>query len=85
MSQSPIHIIGAGAFGTALASVWLKAGRDVTLWCRDRAQAQGLAVEGLNSKVPAAPKLNGIKAGTLDDFELTDPSSVVVLAVKARA
>ena len=33
-----VGVIGAGAFGTALASVMRNGGLDVTLWGRDRAQ-----------------------------------------------
>jgi glycerol-3-phosphate dehydrogenase (NAD(P)+) len=37
--NAPIDIIGAGAFGTALAITYAKAGHDVTLWARDGAAA----------------------------------------------
>ena len=30
-----LSVIGAGAWGTALASVAVRAGRDVTLWARE--------------------------------------------------
>ncbi|MGB1147932.1 MAG: 2-dehydropantoate 2-reductase N-terminal domain-containing protein, partial [Alphaproteobacteria bacterium] len=55
--------IGAGAFGSALAHTWHRAGRDVTLWCRDTEQASMLAGSGQNTKVPNCPPLKGIKAG----------------------
>jgi glycerol-3-phosphate dehydrogenase (NAD(P)+) len=35
--MSEIGVIGAGAWGTALAVLWARAGRDVALWARDPA------------------------------------------------
>jgi len=35
--MSEIGVIGAGAWGTALAVLWARAGRDVSLWARDAA------------------------------------------------
>jgi len=35
--MSEIGVIGAGAWGTALAVLWAQAGRDVSLWARDLA------------------------------------------------
>jgi glycerol-3-phosphate dehydrogenase (NAD(P)+) len=37
--SAPLDIIGAGAFGTALAITYAKAGHPVTLWARDGAAA----------------------------------------------
>ena len=39
MSALHIGIVGGGAFGTALACLGRRAGRRVTLWSRDAAQA----------------------------------------------
>ena len=85
MSAAVIHIVGAGAFGSALAHVWLNGGARVKLWCRDPAQAAALAQDGLNPKVAGCPTLPGVQAGTLEAFETVGPQDVVVLAVKARA
>lgn len=87
MNRPSIHIIGAGAFGSALAHVWLTGGSRVKLWCRDPAQAETLARQGLNPKVPDCPALAGIDAGPLSTFDLEaqQDDAVVVLAVKARA
>ena len=38
--MSRIAVLGAGAWGTALAAALARAGRQVTLWARDPAQAQ---------------------------------------------
>jgi glycerol-3-phosphate dehydrogenase (NAD(P)+) len=37
-----VGVLGAGAWGTALAAVAARAGRRVTLWCRRRDQAVGI-------------------------------------------
>ena len=89
MNRPSIHIVGAGAFGSALAHVWLQGGSRVKLWCRDPAQAETLARTGRNPKVPDCPTLSGIEAGPLSALDLRSAenhdSAVVVLAVKARA
>jgi glycerol-3-phosphate dehydrogenase (NAD(P)+) len=38
--MSEIGVIGAGAWGTALAVLWARAGRDVFLWARDAAAVE---------------------------------------------
>src|SRR5262249_48392542 len=45
---SRIGILGAGAWGTALAVIARRAGREVTLWARRPSQAAALAAEGEN-------------------------------------
>lgn len=48
-------VIGGGAWGTALASALLRAGRDVTLWARERA-----VVEGINQRHENSAFLPGV-------------------------
>ena len=43
-----IGILGAGAWGTALAVIAERAGREVILWPRRRPQAEALAAEREN-------------------------------------
>ena len=50
-----IAVIGAGAWGTALANCAARAGRDVTLWARDAASAAQIA----NTR--ESPRLPGIR------------------------
>jgi glycerol-3-phosphate dehydrogenase (NAD(P)+) len=47
---SRIAVIGAGAWGTALASVARRAGREVTLWGRDPDVVQGINRENRNHR-----------------------------------
>ena len=58
-----VAVLGAGAWGTAIASV-LAARLDVTLWARDRAQAEAMARTRRNERylpnveIPAAVKVS---------------------------
>lgn len=47
-----VAVIGAGAWGTALAGVAARAGRDVTLYARDAALAAEIATTRVNPKLP---------------------------------
>ena len=47
-----IGIVGAGAFGTALAVALAKAGRDVRLWARDPAQIEVMQKTRRNDALP---------------------------------
>jgi glycerol-3-phosphate dehydrogenase (NAD(P)+) len=47
-----IAVLGAGAWGTALANVAARAGRSVTLWARDPQNAARLAGERVNPRLP---------------------------------
>jgi glycerol-3-phosphate dehydrogenase (NAD(P)+) len=50
-----IAIIGAGAWGTALAAVAARAGRHVTLYARDSAHAAEIAAKRENPRLPGIP------------------------------
>lgn len=56
-----IGVIGAGAWGTALAMTALRAGRDVTLWAREPAVAQAITESHVNPDylpgIPLDPRL----------------------------
>lgn len=47
---SPIAVLGAGSFGTALAILLAGNGNPTRLWCRDEAQARLMQQEGCNQK-----------------------------------
>jgi glycerol-3-phosphate dehydrogenase (NAD(P)+) len=77
-----IAVIGAGAWGTALANCAARAGRDVTLWARDTA-----AVAQLRGK-RESPRLPGIRlddrvaaAGAIADAAKAE---AILLAVPAQ-
>ena len=61
MTRPDIGVIGAGAFGTALAIALAQAGRRVSLWARDRAQADAMARQRENAaRLPGAPLPQGL-------------------------
>ncbi len=53
MSES-IAVIGAGAWGTALAILLARAGKDVTLWARDAAKVAEMAATRENPRLKGA-------------------------------
>ncbi len=57
-----IAVVGAGAWGTALANLAGRAGANVTLWARDPAHAAEMAATGVNARrlpgVPLAPSIS---------------------------
>src|ERR1700761_3165017 len=57
-SHDSVAVIGAGAWGTALATVAARAGRTVTLYARDSAHAERIASHREN------PRLPGVKLAT---------------------
>ena len=65
LDQSPldqsIAVIGAGAWGTALAILLAKAGRDVTLWARDPQKAEAMRQKRENPRLPGAALPPGLR------------------------
>jgi glycerol-3-phosphate dehydrogenase (NAD(P)+) len=51
--MSSVAVIGAGAWGTALAIQAARAGNDVTLWARDPARAGTIAATRENPRLPS--------------------------------
>jgi glycerol-3-phosphate dehydrogenase (NAD(P)+) len=81
-SYQRVAVIGAGAWGTALAGVAARAGRDVTLFARDAAAATAIAVTREN------PKLPGIqldpRIAVSGDLALTSGAQIVLLVIPAQ-
>lgn len=57
-----IGIVGAGAFGTALAVALAKGGREVRLWARDAAQVRAMHETRLNGVLPGVTLPEGVTA-----------------------
>lgn len=49
-----IAVIGAGAWGTALAILFSRSGKDVTLWARDKARAEAMRATRHTPRLPDA-------------------------------
>ena len=75
-----IGIVGAGAFGTALASVLARAGRRVILWSRDPAIVHEIQTKRTCSRLPAAALPAPLEA-TADPRRLASEARFIVLAV----
>ena len=81
-SFQSVSVIGAGAWGTALAAVAARAGRDVTLYARDAAHAARIASARENPRLPGA-KLPAAIAVT-NDLALTGRADIVLVATPAQ-
>ncbi|HEY6433027.1 MAG TPA: NAD(P)H-dependent glycerol-3-phosphate dehydrogenase [Acetobacteraceae bacterium] len=75
--MSRVAIIGAGAWGAALAIQAARAGADVTLWVRDRDRAAAMA------RQRESPRLPGMKLpdGVVVTAELPSAADLFLLAV----
>ncbi len=78
-----IAVVGAGAWGTALAVAAAKAGRQVTLWGRDAERAETIERERSNRRLPDVPLPDRIKATA--DATLLAEAQVWLLALPAQS
>jgi glycerol-3-phosphate dehydrogenase (NAD(P)+) len=81
-SYKSVAVIGAGAWGTALAAVAARAGRDVVLYARSPASAAGIAATRAN------PKLSGTRLDAsvkvTDDMALAATADIILVATPAQ-
>jgi glycerol-3-phosphate dehydrogenase (NAD(P)+) len=77
-----IAIIGAGAWGTALAGAATRAGRAVTLVARDPAHAARIAAAHENPKLPGVPLPAGIIVTS--DLACAAAAGIVMVATPAQ-
>jgi glycerol-3-phosphate dehydrogenase (NAD(P)+) len=77
-----IAVLGAGAWGTALANVAARAGRSVTLWARDPDMAARLAKERMNPRLPGIALEERVEV--TDDVAGAARSDAVLIAVSAQ-
>ena len=82
MDFARIAVVGAGAWGTALANCAARAGRDVTLWARDAAMVAQLTTTRENPRLPGIRLDDRVAAtGAIADVAHAD---AVLLAVPAQ-
>ncbi|SKA06349.1 NAD(P)H-dependent glycerol-3-phosphate dehydrogenase [Consotaella salsifontis] len=73
-------VIGGGAWGTALAALYAKAGHEVTLYARDTAMAAAINQSRENARyLPGIPVPQGLTA--TDDLAAATTGAEIVLAV----
>jgi glycerol-3-phosphate dehydrogenase (NAD(P)+) len=82
MSLNRFTVLGAGAWGSALANVAARAGRQVTLWTRDPKAAAALADKREGPRLPGM-KLAGGVAVTSDIAQAAN-ADVILIAVPAQ-
>jgi glycerol-3-phosphate dehydrogenase (NAD(P)+) len=76
-----IGVIGAGAWGTALAKVLSECGHEVSIWANEAETAAEIAGEGRNERfLPGVALPRGIRAGT-DPLAVATGKDVLILAV----
>lgn len=83
LSYQTVAVIGAGAWGTALASAAARAGRDVTLYARNSATAQTMAATRENIRLPGTPLAAGIDVTS--DIARAAQADMVLMAAPAQA
>src|SRR6201996_3817501 len=82
-SFKSVAVIGAGAWGTALAGVAARAGRDVMLWARNIDAAKNIAATRINPKLPGV-KLDAAISVTSDIAEATK-ADIILIATPAQS
>jgi glycerol-3-phosphate dehydrogenase (NAD(P)+) len=76
-----IGVIGAGAWGTALAKVLAECGHEVAIWCNEAEVAADILERGRNERyLPGVRLPRGIGAGT-DPLAVAAGKDVLLLAV----
>jgi glycerol-3-phosphate dehydrogenase (NAD(P)+) len=79
-----VGVIGAGAFGTALACVEAAGGHEVVLWGRNRSAVDAIERDRENRRhLPGVRLPEGVRA--TDDPAALEPSDVLLLALPAQA
>ena len=81
-SFQSVAVIGAGAWGTALAGVAARAGRDVVLYARSAEHAAGIAATRTNPKLPGVPLDAGIEVTC--DIAHAARADVILIATPAQ-
>jgi glycerol-3-phosphate dehydrogenase (NAD(P)+) len=81
-SFQSVSVIGAGAWGTALAGVAARAGRDVILYARSPESASQIGSTRAN------PKLSGVRlepsVGVTDDIAVAAAADMILIATPAQ-
>ena len=79
MHRSPVAVIGAGSWGTALAIQYARAGTPVRLWGRDTEQLAAMAAARVNARyLPEGPFPERLEAVTDLDAALDGVDEVLV-------
>lgn len=80
---SRIGVIGAGAWGTALANAAARAGREVVLYARDAAQVAHMAARRENAALPGIRLDDGVAPS--NDLAAAASTDAILMVVPAQA
>jgi glycerol-3-phosphate dehydrogenase (NAD(P)+) len=83
MAFARVTVVGAGAWGTALANVAARAGASVTLIARDAAAAAAMNAKRESARLPGVPLADGITVTA--DTAPTGDAEAVLMVVPAQA
>jgi len=83
MSLQRFAVLGAGAWGSALANVAARAGRDVTLWARDAGTVAAIEKTRESPRLPGMKLTEGI-AVTSDMAKAVTRTDAILLVVPAQ-
>jgi glycerol-3-phosphate dehydrogenase (NAD(P)+) len=81
-SFKSVAVVGAGAWGTALATVAARAGRSVVLYARNTERAAHLASTRGNAKLPGVRLDPGI--GVTNDIAIAARADIILIATPAQ-
>ncbi|MFH0298054.1 NAD(P)H-dependent glycerol-3-phosphate dehydrogenase [Bradyrhizobium sp. 31Argb] len=81
-AHQSVGVIGAGAWGTALAAVAARAGRDVTLYARDAAHAAQIQATRANPRLPGVLLDASVKVTA--DIAATARADLILVATPAQ-
>jgi glycerol-3-phosphate dehydrogenase (NAD(P)+) len=81
-SFKSVAVIGAGAWGTALAGVAARAGRDVMLYARSAERAAAIAATRTNRRLSGTPLDAGVNV--TNDIALAARADIIVIATPAQ-
>lgn len=79
-----VVVVGGGSWGSVFAALLAERGHEVTLACRDAAQARAIAETGRNPRYVPEADLSGVTAVTLEEAPVAE-AELVCLAVPSRA
>src|SRR5882724_6240241 len=81
-TDNSVAVIGAGAWGTALAGVAARAGRDVVLYARSSESAAQISATRTNPKLSATQLDSNI--GVTDDIAVAAAADIILIATPAQ-
>jgi glycerol-3-phosphate dehydrogenase (NAD(P)+) len=77
-------VLGAGAWGTALASLLAENGHDTTIWCLEPDVAEAISVSSVNPRFLPGIELSGALAATTEKADALDGAELVVFAAPSH-